>query len=76
MRKTKDWSLQRGRIGERPRPAILHSQTDDVIPFTDSEELVRNGSLSASASIEVGNDHRLADQQPLRVMLKECGRRP
>ena len=41
--------------------AILHSRADDVIPFADSEELVRNSGLPRSALIEVGNDHRLAD---------------
>jgi hypothetical protein len=51
---------------------ILHSRTDDVIPFADSEELVRSSGLPASALIEVGNDHRLADPEPLGAMLKAC----
>ena len=51
---------------------ILHSRADDVIPFADSEELVRNSRLPASALVEVGTDHRLADQEPLEMMLKEC----
>ena len=56
---------------------ILHSPADDVVPFADSEELVRNSGLSESALIEVGNDHRLADPEPLAAMLKaveEAGR--
>jgi hypothetical protein len=40
---------------------ILHSRADDVVPFSDSEELVRNSGLPASALIEVGDDHRMAD---------------
>jgi hypothetical protein len=36
----------------------------------DSEELVRNSGLPASALIEVGTNHRLADPEPLAVMLK------
>jgi hypothetical protein len=44
-----------------------------VIPFTDSEELVRNSGLPASALIEVGTDHRLADPEPLGAMLRACG---
>jgi Uncharacterised protein family (UPF0227) len=52
---------------------ILHSRADDVIPFADSEELVRNSGLPSSALIEVGNDHRLADSEPLEAMLRECG---
>ncbi len=51
---------------------ILHSRADDVIPFADSEELVRNSGLPRSALIEVGNDHRLADQEPLEEMLSAC----
>jgi hypothetical protein len=51
---------------------ILHSRADDVIPFADSEELVRNSGLPASALIEVGCDHRLADSEPLAAMLRAC----
>jgi alpha/beta superfamily hydrolase len=51
---------------------ILHSRADDVIPFADSEELVRSSPLSAAALIEVGTDHRLADQEPLEAMLRAC----
>ncbi len=51
---------------------ILHSRADDVIPFADSEELIRNSGLPLSALIEVGNDHRLADGEPLAAMLLEC----
>jgi alpha-beta hydrolase superfamily lysophospholipase len=51
---------------------ILHSRSDDVVPFADSEELVRNSGLPAHALIEVGTDHRLADPEPLAAMLKAC----
>ena len=53
----------------KPGTMILHSRADDVIPFTDSEELVGN---SGATLIEVGNDHRLADPEPLAAMLKAC----
>ena len=56
----------------KPGTVILHSRADDVIPFADSEELVQNSGLPASALIDVGNDHRLADQEPLARMLKDC----
>jgi hypothetical protein len=46
---------------------ILHSRADEVVPFADSE-LVRNNRLPASALVEVGDDHRLADPEPLRKM--------
>lgn len=48
---------------------ILHSRSDDVIPFADSEELAKN---SAAMLIEVGTDHRLADPEPLEAMLRAC----
>jgi predicted esterase len=53
----------------RPNTVILHSRADDVIPFADSEELA---SKSGATLIEVGNDHRLADPEPLAAMLKAC----
>jgi hypothetical protein len=51
---------------------VLHSRTDDVIPFADSEELVANSGLSQAALVEVGTDHRLADPEPLKAMLAAC----
>ena len=53
---------------------ILHSRADDVVPFGDSKELVRSSGLPAAVLIEVGNDHRLADPEPLERMLAACGR--
>jgi hypothetical protein len=53
---------------------ILHSRADDVIPFGDSEELIANSSLPAGALIEIGDDHRLADEAPLAKMLEMCER--
>jgi alpha-beta hydrolase superfamily lysophospholipase len=53
---------------------ILHSRADDVVPFADSEELVRNSGLPATALVEVGNDHRLAGPAPLAAMLEACKR--
>lgn len=55
---------------------ILHSRLDDVVPFADSEELVQKSGLPASALIEVGSDHRLADPEPLRAMLSACETSP
>jgi hypothetical protein len=56
----------------KPGTVILHSRADDVVPFADSEELVRNSGLPASALVEVGTDHRLADREPLAAMLTAC----
>lgn len=56
----------------KPHTTILHSRADDVVPFADSEELVRNSGLPDGALIEVGADHRLADAEPLVAMLRAC----
>ncbi len=51
---------------------ILHSRQDDTIPFADSEELVANSGLPPESLMEVGNDHRLADEESLEAMLDAC----
>lgn len=56
----------------KPGTVILHSRADDTIPFAESEELIRDSGLGASAMIEVGTDHRLADAEPLAAMLRAC----
>ncbi len=58
----------------KPGTVILHSRADDVVPFADSEELVKNSGLPATALIEVGTDHRLAGPEPLEKMLRACER--
>src|SRR5579864_8766953 len=54
----------------KPSTVILHSRGDDVVPFADSEELVRNSGLPEYTLIEIGNDHRLADPESLETMLE------
>ena len=58
----------------KPNSVILHSRPDDVIPYADSEELVATSSLPPETLFEVGNDHRLADPEPLALMLEVCER--
>ncbi len=58
----------------KPNSVILHSREDDVIPIGDSEELGANSGLPPELLIEVGNDHRLADPEPLKAMLEACER--
>jgi len=54
----------------KPGTIILHSQADEVIPFADSQELVRKSSLPESALIVVGHEHRLTDPESLAKMLE------
>jgi hypothetical protein len=56
----------------KPGTVILHSRADEVVPFADSEALVRNSRLTATALVEIGTDHRLADPEPLAAMLRAC----
>lgn len=56
----------------KPDTVILHSRADDVIPFADSEELVKNSDLPDYVLFETGNDHRLADPESLELMLEAC----
>jgi hypothetical protein len=56
----------------KPNSVILHSRRDDVIPFADSEELVAQSDLPPETLIEIGDDHRLADPEPLKAMLEAC----
>ncbi len=56
----------------QPGTIILHSEADDLIPIADSRELMRASGLPESALVIVGNDHRLADIEPLAAMLGSC----
>lgn len=56
----------------KPHSVILHSRQDDVIPFADSEELVANSGPPFAMLVEVGHDHRLADEDSLSVMRWAC----
>ena len=53
----------------KPGTQILHSRADDVVPFEDSQDLISKSGLPESALIEVGQDHRLADPEPLEALL-------
>ncbi|MFN9367129.1 MAG: CPXCG motif-containing cysteine-rich protein [Planctomycetota bacterium] len=52
----------------KPNAVILHSRADEVIPFSDSLELLAASGLPEDALLEVGSDHRLADESSLSVM--------
>jgi hypothetical protein len=54
----------------KPNTVILHSKADEVVPFSDSEELVSNSGLPSESLIEVGTEHRLADEESLKKMLE------
>ena len=65
----KNWGQARSL---KPNCFVLHSRDDDVIPFEHSEELIAASRLSNDRLLEVGHDHRLADDESLKVMLWAC----
>lgn len=58
----------------KPNTVILHSGTDETVPFADSRELLRNSRLLESALIGVGTEHRLANAESLEAMLRAVER--
>jgi len=54
----------------KPGTKIIHFRADDVVPFKDSLDLISKSSLPGTALIEVGQDHRLADPEPLEALLR------
>lgn len=58
----------------KPGTVILHSKANEMIPFSDSVELVRNSSLPGSALMVVGHKHRLADLESLKAMVEAAER--
>ena len=54
----------------KPGTVILHSPADETIPFGDSQELLCNSGLPESALISTGTEHRLADDESLKKMLR------
>jgi alpha-beta hydrolase superfamily lysophospholipase len=56
----------------KPNTIILHSRADETVPFADSDELAGRSSLASGALIEVGFEHRLADEESLAKMLEVC----
>jgi len=54
----------------KPGTLILHAESDEVVPYADSLELLANSGLSPESSlITVGSEHRLADPVSLAALL-------
>jgi hypothetical protein len=58
----------------KPDTIILHSEADEVVPFSDSTQLARNSGLPTESLIAVGTEHRLADEESLKKMLEAVER--
>ena len=53
---------------------ILHSPLDDVIPYEDSQELETKSGPLEWGLLAIGDDHRLADEDSLSLLLWVCQR--
>lgn len=51
---------------------ILHSRHDAIVPFADSEELLRASHQPGDCLLAIGEDHRLADPESLAVLDWAC----
>ena len=49
---------------------ILHSEADETVPIADSRELLKNSGWSSESLIVVGKEHRLADEESLKAMVR------
>ncbi|MFM8333521.1 MAG: hypothetical protein ACKN9T_17730 [Candidatus Methylumidiphilus sp.] len=58
----------------KPATQILHSRADEVIPFADTLELLRNSGLDESVLTVTGDNHRLADAASLAAMAAAVAR--
>lgn len=64
-----------GRVGKvKPGTQILHSREDEVVPFDDTLELLRNSGLDESALTVTGENHRLFDPASLAAMAEAVQR--
>ncbi|MEZ6048747.1 MAG: CPXCG motif-containing cysteine-rich protein [Planctomycetaceae bacterium] len=67
-----DWKQWGINTTLKPNSMILHCPDDNVVPFTDSEELVAQSGLSPETLIAVGKDHSLTDDESLAVLVWAC----
>lgn len=59
----------------KPATLILHAIADEVIPYCDSQELLKLSGMSEETSlITTGQDHRLATPESLQALLQAVTR--
>lgn len=51
---------------------LIHSEKDEVIPYSDSLELALSSGLPKTSLVSVGIEHRLASPEALKAMLDAC----
>jgi hypothetical protein len=59
------WKRWGSRSTVKTGTLILHAPGDEVVPYADSEELIRNSGLPETALLSTGSEHRLADPASL-----------
>lgn len=58
----------------KPAVTILHSPNDDVVPVDDSRELLRRSGLPEDHLLLGGEEHRMADEGALAMLLQAIER--
>ncbi len=51
------------------KSVVLHAKDDIIIPFSDSEELIRNSKIAPERLVAVGIDHQLKTPDALKALL-------
>jgi alpha-beta hydrolase superfamily lysophospholipase len=62
------WKRWGTRTAVKLATLILHSPRDNVVPYADSLELLRNSGLPETALVPTGSEHRLADPDSLQKL--------
>lgn len=62
------WKRWGSAIQVKAQVKILHSPQDEVVPFGDTLELLKNSGLPESHLLITGSDHRLCDEDSLALM--------
>lgn len=56
----------------KPNSMVVHPRQEEVVPFTDSVELISNSGLPRTNLIETDNDHKTVNPETLKTMLEAC----
>jgi hypothetical protein len=64
------WKRWGSAITVKPGTIVLHAETDEVIPFAETLELLSNSGLEDASLIRTGEIHRLSDPDSLQRLLE------
>lgn len=68
------WKTWGAATSVKQNTTVLHSPADEVVPLAHSLQLLSNSDMPPEALVEVGTEHRLADDASLATMLEAARR--